>query len=322
MTEMTKFKKTYYSSDDNFRFREIRWFRLKLAGFILGSIVIVLATVVAVNDFYYDVLGMGYNEMTTLKRDNLYLQDKINQLIGQSRTLQAQLDQLHNQGNDLRRLVDLPTIDGETKEAGTGGSLSPAGAGFVSQSVADLLSNAGELTSKLQGELAVQRQNYSEIMRKYEKNRDFFAALPALKPMDGAYSRTGFGMRLHPVLGVVKPHEGLDIINDVGTPVYASGEGIVEFAGHSGGGLGNLVIINHGFGYQTLYAHLSAVNVREGQRVKRGDTIAKSGKSGLVSGPHLHYEVHYRGVRQNPVDYFMDDVSPGSYKDQVAAASR
>jgi murein DD-endopeptidase MepM/ murein hydrolase activator NlpD len=317
-----KIRQTYYSSDDNFRFREIKWFRLKVAGVILGSIVILLATIVAVNDFYYDVLGMGYNEMITLKRDNLYLQDRISQLLSHSTSLQAQLDDLHRQGNDLRRMVDLPAIDEGTRAAGTGGAVATAEAGFLSRTVSDLLKNAGDLTSRLQGELSVQRQNYQEIYRKYEQNREFFAALPALKPMEGSYSPTGFGMRMHPVLGVLKPHEGLDIINDVGTTVVAAGGGIVEFAGHSGGGLGILVIINHGYGYQTLYAHLSSTLVKEGQRVKRGDRIAKSGKSGLVSGPHLHYEVHYKGVRQNPVDYFMDDVSPGTYLEQVASAVR
>jgi murein DD-endopeptidase MepM/ murein hydrolase activator NlpD len=130
----------------------------------------------------------------------------------------------------------------------------------------------------------------------------------------GYYSPSGFGVRMHPVLGIFKTHEGLDIVADVGTPVYAAGNGTVEFAGHSGGGYGNLIVLNHGFGYQSLYAHLSEIKVSNGQYVKRGTLIGKSGRTGLVSGPHLHYEVIYNGVRKNPIDYFLDDLHPAEYQ--------
>ena len=143
--------------------------------------------------------------------------------------------------------------------------------------------------------------------------------MPALKPMEGEYSSKGFGLRMHPVLGIFKTHQGLDIANDVGTPVYAPADGIVEMAGHSGGGYGIVVVIRHGYGFQTLYAHLSKISVRDGQRIKRGDLIAKSGKTGLVTGPHLHYEVRYKGVSQNPIDYFLDDVSVAEYHRQIAS---
>ena len=129
----------------------------------------------------------------------------------------------------------------------------------------------------------------------------------------------GVGLRMHPVLGIFKTHEGLDIVNDVGTPVYASADGIVSMAGQSGGGYGTVVVINHGYDYQTLYAHLSKVLVHDGQRVRRGDLIAKSGKTGLVSGPHLHYEVRYKGVCKNPVDFFFDDVRPGAFQRNLAS---
>jgi murein DD-endopeptidase MepM/ murein hydrolase activator NlpD len=136
--------------------------------------------------------------------------------------------------------------------------------------------------------------------------------------MDGFYAVSSFGMRLHPVLGIYRLHEGIDIINDVGTPVYASGNGVVEMAGQSGGGYGLLIVIDHGYQYQSLYAHLSHVLVKEGQHVKRGDLIARSGRSGLVTGPHLHYEVSFKGVRQNPVDYFLDDVHAQDYRQELA----
>jgi murein DD-endopeptidase MepM/ murein hydrolase activator NlpD len=127
-------------------------------------------------------------------------------------------------------------------------------------------------------------------------------------------------MRIHPVLRVYRMHEGTDIINDVGTNVYATADGVVRYAGRTEGGYGTVVDIDHGYGYSTLYAHLSRIVVRPGESVKRGELIAKSGRSGLVSGPHLHYEIRKNGRKQNPVDFFFDDVDAARYRSQLAAA--
>ncbi len=139
--------------------------------------------------------------------------------------------------------------------------------------------------------------------------------------MEGYYIPHSFGMRLHPVLRIMRDHPGLDIANDVNTPVYASGDGVVRYSGRTGGGYGIMVELDHGFGYTSAYAHLSRALVREGQKVKRGQLIGRSGRIGLVSGPHLHYEVRLNGIRQNPLDYFFDDVSILEYRRQVGSAN-
>jgi murein DD-endopeptidase MepM/ murein hydrolase activator NlpD len=118
----------------------------------------------------------------------------------------------------------------------------------------------------------------------------------------------GFGMRVHPILNVKRMHDGIDIITDIGTSVYAPGNGVVEFVGYRGG-LGLTIEVNHGFGYKTIFAHLSKTFVKEGQKIKRGVLISKSGNSGLSSGPHLHYEIHHNGVKQNPMEFFFDDLN-------------
>jgi murein DD-endopeptidase MepM/ murein hydrolase activator NlpD len=174
----------------------------------------------------------------------------------------------------------------------------------------EFLRKAGDVLSAVSSELKLQQQSYEQIARKHEYNKKYFASLPAIKPIRGWYSAGKFGMRMHPILGIVKNHRGLDIVADVGTEVVASGDGVVSMAGHSGGGLGNIVVIDHGFGYQTVYAHLSKITTKRGKSVKRGDVIAKSGKTGLTSGPHLHYEVRHNGRPKNPADFFFDDVSP------------
>jgi len=115
-------------------------------------------------------------------------------------------------------------------------------------------------------------------------------------------------MRIHPILKRYKRHEGLDINTDRGTPVIAPGKGRVTFVGRRGG-YGLAIEIDHGFGYNTFYAHLSKSLVKKGQYITRGDLIAKTGNTGLSSGPHLHYEVRHNGVKLNPVDFFFDDVN-------------
>ena len=311
-------KNFYYSRRDNLQLQEIKWFRLKIAATIIASVIGCLVLLLGVNQFYYDFLDLGYNKINSLQHENQVLQQKVIGLTSQMKGLETTLSQLNDQGNQLRLLVDLPKIDEESKVGGIGGAIVESDVNFTSEGVSQVLRSATETLQKMAGETRVQNQSYEQILKKYEFNKGYFSALPALKPMEGYYSIKGFGLRMHPVLGMFKTHEGLDIINDAGTPVVASGDGVVEVAGQSGGGYGIVVMINHGYGYQTLYAHLSRVFVREGYHVKRGEVIAKSGRTGLVTGPHLHYEVRYKGVRQNPVDFFLDDVTPQEYRTQVA----
>jgi murein DD-endopeptidase MepM/ murein hydrolase activator NlpD len=304
-------RKTYYFTDNNLQVHEISWFRAKLAGVVLGSIVACIALLLLLNHLYYNFLDLGYNRIQTLTQENRLLQDQLVVLNSKFTDLQSSIDNLDQQGEHLRLLVDLQKIDNEAKAAGTGGVVSSADLPAAGNPV---LQNTLGVLERLSREVKVQQQSYEQILNKYDFNKNYFSAFPALKPMDGYYSRAGFGMRMHPVLGIFKTHEGLDIVNDAGTPVYAAGDGVVEMSGHSGGGYGIVVVVKHGFGFQTLYAHLSKTLVREGQRVKRGDLIAKSGRTGLVSGPHLHYEVRRNGVYQNPIDFFLDDVTANEYR--------
>jgi murein DD-endopeptidase MepM/ murein hydrolase activator NlpD len=182
-----------------------------------------------------------------------------------------------------------------------------------SASVNELLNNLRGTANQAERELQLQLASYDEINRAYKDNKIRFAHLPAIKPMEGFYSKHDFGMRLHPILNIYRMHEGIDIINEVGTSVYASADGTVDFTGRRGG-YGLAVEINHGYSLKTLYGHLSKIVVREGQQVKRGELIARSGNTGLSNGPHLHYEVRINGVAQNPTEYFFDDIHPRDFQ--------
>ncbi len=311
-----KLKFFYLGGDLNLH--EVRRFYAKVASIIGVSVLLFVALIAGINQLTINFLGMGSGEISELKRQNDALRSETQTLTSRITAMRSTLDELESQGDELRLLVDLPPVDESVKNAGTGGSNIPEMMSFESTPSAGLLNEVDGILLSISGELKVQEQSYAQILKKYEYNRSFFAALPALKPMRGPYASNKFGMRMHPILGVMREHQGVDIVGDVGTEVAAAGDGVVAMAGHSGGGYGNVVVINHGYGYQTLYAHLSKVLVKPGKRVKRGDVIAKCGKSGLASGPHLHYEVRHNGASRNPTDFFFDDLTAAEYRVQSA----
>ena len=307
--------KLYYYSTDTLKFVEAKWAKTKLTALTLVVGAVLVTAVVEINQYMDDAMGLGFGRASALAAENAILRDQLRVLSFKLSALDGQLAGLYTQGNEFRVLVDLPQIDEDTRRAGAGGTIDRVEYG-TSIEVGNLLGNLHDMAERAERELRLQTSSYEEVVKRYEDNKVRFAHLPAVKPMEGYYSANGFGARLHPVLRIIKPHEGVDIANDVGTPVYATADGIVDFTGHTGGGYGNLVELNHGYGFTTAYAHLSTVLVREGQKVKRGDLIARSGRTGLVSGPHLHYEVRFNGIRQNPIDYFFDDVNYQEYKNQ------
>jgi hypothetical protein len=304
--------KLYRFSAKSLTFHEARWARTRLmiTGLFLGAIA--LGSLIAVNQQYGDVFGLGFLQQTTLVNENRVLQNQLQFLTHRLDGIQKKLALLGDKGNEMRLLADLPKLDEDLRKAGIGGT--DERIDFTSSaSVNSLLNNLRSTAEQAEHELHLQTSSYEEVGNAYEKNKVRFAHLPAIKPMDGFYNKKGFGMRLHPILQIRRPHEGIDIDNEVGTPIYAAAEGTIEFTGHQGG-YGLTLEIDHGFSYKTKYGHLSKILVNEGQKVKRGQLIARSGNTGLSNGPHLHYEVRVNGVAQNPIDYFFDDVHTNDFQ--------
>jgi murein DD-endopeptidase MepM/ murein hydrolase activator NlpD len=316
-------KKRYFVlSDASLDLKEIRFFRGKVLTVGALAAAGVLTLLLLANHLSGDLLGLGYDRMEALNAENQILRQQIRDLTGKMSQVELALQQLAEDGNELRLAADMKTLDEDTRAAASGGALPPVTDAFLTGEAASVLSSAQSLIDRLSREVRVQQASYEEISRKMEYNKVFFAHLPAIKPMQGPYTVNGFGMRLHPVLRVYRMHTGVDIIGDTGMNIYAAGDGSVRFAGRTAGGYGIVVEIDHDFGYSTLYAHCSQVLVRPGQTVKRGALIAKSGRTGLVSGPHLHYEVRRHGTRLNPVDFFFDDVDAARYRTLLANASQ
>lgn len=170
--------------------------------------------------------------------------------------------------------------------------------------------------NNLSARVAYQFDSYNDIEKLIKNQGEKLASIPAIQPVsnrDLDRLASGFGMRIDPVYGTPKMHKGLDFTAPQGTPIYATGNGVVRESGFSEGGYGNHVVINHGYGYETLYGHMVRIKVRNGQRVKRGELIGWVGSTGKSTGPHCHYEVHVNNGEVDPVYFFYNDLTPEQF---------
>ena len=170
----------------------------------------------------------------------------------------------------------------------------------------------------------VQTKSFDDVVEMARNKEEMLAAIPAIQPVankDLKRMASGYGYRIHPIYKVRKMHWGTDFSAPTGTAIYATGDGKVTTYKRSRSGFGRHIVIDHGFGYQTLYAHMSKVEVNRGQRVKRGDIIGYIGSTGSSTAPHLHYEVIKDGRKVNPVNYFFNDLTPMQYEEMLNISS-
>ncbi len=218
-----------------------------------------------------------------------------------------------NDNEMYRSVLGMDPVSEDLRMAGVGGADIYSDFNFYSEETSEILRRTASKLDKLERQINGQMDSFDEIKNYYNFNKNRLRNIPAIKPVNGIIL-SGYGMRPHPVLGYRRMHEGVDFRADVGTDVYATGDGIVKFAGRRGT-FGNLVEIDHGFGMVTRYAHLSgfADGIRAGRKIERGEIIAFSGNSGLSKGPHLHYEVLVEGKPTDPVSYLIADITPEEY---------
>jgi murein DD-endopeptidase MepM/ murein hydrolase activator NlpD len=253
-----------------------------------------------------------------LNQENLVLQAKLGELNAQLDKYEETLEGIHEHESGIyASIMESEALSAQTWEGGMGGTSKHN------------LSNA---TLPTQMKVRMELMNYRVRMLKGSLSRisdhshrrtEELKTLPAIRPVNiaGTTFMSGFGYRVHPVTGHGHLHAGLDFACPIGTPIYATGNGKVTFAGNNGHGYGNYVDINHGNGYLTKYAHMSSVVAKEGQMVKRGDLIGYVGNTGLSTGPHLHYEIEKNGEKIDPMDFFYD-ISPTEYLAKKEAAAQ
>jgi murein DD-endopeptidase MepM/ murein hydrolase activator NlpD len=188
----------------------------------------------------------------------------------------------------------------------------------------ELIINSTKQIDKLTKEIEVQSRSLDEIETLAKEKIKLLEAIPAIQPIQNKDLKrvaSGYGMRMHPILKYRKMHNGMDFTAKTGTPIYATANGKVIKAKRSGA-FGNAVYIDHGYGYETIYAHLSKFNTRKGSWVKRGEIIGYVGNTGRSSGPHLHYEVHKNGRPVNPVNFYHGGLTPEEYDIMLEKASQ
>ena len=225
--------------------------------------------------------------------------------------------------NLYRTIFEAEPVPASLREGGIGGINRYKE--IESYSNARLVVETAKKLDRIKKKAAVQSKSFDELIALAREKESMNASIPAIMPIsnkDLTRTASGWGLRIHPIYKIVKFHYGMDFTAPTGTEVYSTGDGVVENITSSRRGYGNHIIINHGFGYKTLYAHLDRFNVRQGQRVKRGDVIGFVGNTGLSIAPHLHYEVELNGEKVDPSNYYFNDLSPEEYERIIEIASR
>jgi murein DD-endopeptidase MepM/ murein hydrolase activator NlpD len=218
-----------------------------------------------------------------------------------------------------RPILDMDSVPESYRRAGFGGvDRYSELTGYMNS---DILISYKSKIDEIKVRATVQKESFNSIAEmsvEWKREIDHF---PGISPVSVKF-RLGDGYKfrtIHPVLGTPRMHNGQDFEVPYGTEVYATGDGSVIESGWNSGGFGNCIVIDHGYGFQTVYGHLSDIRVTRSQNVKRGDLIGISGSSGLSSGPHLHYQIEQFGTHKNPVNFFNNDVSAEEYNDMIQA---
>ena len=242
--------------------------------------------------------------------------DILNQRLGQMNMV---LGDLQDRDDNIYRVVfEAEPIPPEVRKAGFGGvNRYEKYKGLENN---DLVIETMRKVDVLSKQLVVQSKSYDEIFGMIKSKSAMLSAIPAIQPVNNKDLKrmaSGFGYRTDPIYKTTKFHAGMDFASPVGTEIYATGDGVVVRADADASGYGNHVRINHGYGYLTLYGHMSKINVRPGQKVHRGDVIGFVGNTGKSVGPHLHYEVHKNGQPINPVNFYYSDLSAEDYSRMI-----
>ena len=249
---------------------------------------------------------------------------KLNMLNGEIERMDGILAGIQNNDDHIyRTYFEVSPLSPTLRDAGFGGNL-PENR-FRNNSYTDRLIYLNRELDKISKKLVVQSKSFDEIIEMAKTKEKRLAARPAIQPISiNELTRFGsaFGMRLHPILKQRRMHEGIDLTAPRGTKIFATADGVVMQAGKTIGGYGNKILIDHGFGYRTLYGHCYKIFVEPGQRVKRGDVIGTVGSTGLSTCPHLHYEVHVNGRAVNPIHYYANDLSAQEFDHMIDLLSK
>lgn len=303
----------YYYDEESCEFLPIEYNRAEQVVYNL-SIWILTGVVLSGLGLIFLSNYIGTPAELALKAENEILYQQLESTKQSIIDLDNQLESIAETDNEVyRSVLGLEEISEGEREAGTGGAVQSPEFDVYNQSTAELLRWTSSRIDNLERKISIQKLSFEELKKAYNENKEKLRHIPAIKPTSGILL-SSFGMRVHPVLGYSRMHAAADFRADIGSTVYATADGTVKYVGLRGT-LGRIVVIDHGYGYETLYAHLSSVpkNIKKGVELERGTLIAYSGNSGLTEGPHLHYEIHLNNKKVDPINYLFADISPEEY---------
>ncbi len=291
---------------------------LRMLAYFVGSVLIA-----AVYGLIFAILVDSPAEKA-LKReiDQMTLQYGLMQK--EMETLERVLTHLQETDDNLYRAIfEAEPVPSTLRTGGTGGiNRYKEMDGFDNSSI--VIETAKRL-DRIRKQIYIQSVSFDELIKLAMEKEEMLRSIPAIMPIsnrDLTRTASGFGLRIHPIYKVIKFHSGMDFTAPSGTDIYATGNGVVASVQSSMRGLGNNIIIDHGFGYTSLYAHLDGFKVRKGQKVNRGDVIGYVGNTGMSVAPHLHYEIRLNGVPVDPVNYYFNDLTAEEYEKMIEIASK
>ncbi|MGV3658243.1 MAG: peptidoglycan DD-metalloendopeptidase family protein [Chitinophagaceae bacterium] len=310
----------YYYNTHTLRYEKLEVpLRVKLLR-VFAFIATALVTSAIISYFAFQFVGSPGEKL--LRAENERLRDRYQQLNGRVRNLQQQMTELEARDNEVyRSIFEAEPIPDSARAQAIERQKEIARVESIEDD--ELVFAVYKSLDELGNRIETQKKSYSELNNLINNKEKLLAATPAIQPVSNEGLKriaSGFGIRIDPIYKTVKMHAGLDFSAPQGTPIYATADGTVRTASYSDVGYGNHVIINHGYGYQTLYGHMVRIKSRSGQRVKRGEVIGYVGSTGKSTGPHLHYEVHKNGQKLDPVYFFYNDLSPQQFNEILKRA--
>jgi murein DD-endopeptidase MepM/ murein hydrolase activator NlpD len=291
---------------------------LKILSYLASGLVFAAITIALA----YSYFDSPKEKQLLRERDQLKLQYEIlNNKLGQ---IEAVLGDIQQRDDNIYRVIfEAEPIPSSIRQAGSGGTNKYGKlSGYEN---AELITETSDRLDRITRQLVVQSKSFDEVIKLAKSKEVMLKSIPAIQPIsnkDLTRIASGFSYRIHPIYKIMHFHTGLDFAAPTGTEIYSTGDGVVRVADAESRGYGNHIVIDHGYGYQTLYGHLSRYAVRSGQKVKRGEIIGYVGSTGTSTAPHLHYEVIKGGEKINPINFFYNDLSPADYEKVLELASK
>lgn len=315
-------KVKYYYDTKTLSYKRIKLSKLNkirnLFYFLIGSAFTGLIMVIIFFQFFDSPKEKILNrEIKQLSTQYNVVQNKLNQV-------ELVLDDIQHRDDNIYRIIfEADPIPKSIRKAGYGGVNRYKD--LTGYNNSELIISTANKIDQITKQLYIQSKSFDEITELAKNKKDMLAAIPAIQPVsnkDLSRMASGYGYRIHPIYKTKKLHAGMDFSAKTGTPIYATGDGKIIKVKRSRRGHGNHVIIDHGFGYKTLYAHMSKYTIKRGQKVNRGDIIGYVGNTGMSTAPHLHYEVHKNGKKINPVNFYYNDLTPEQYEKMLEISSQ